>query len=217
MIAAILPLAARYAEALGEFPTASLFPEEASLVERAVEKRWREFAAGRALARQALKSLGVPALPIPCGEGREPRWPDGIVGSITHCAGYCAAAVAPAQAIRTVGIDAEPHAPLPDGVLRLVARIEEVAWIEARAGDPLCWDRILFSAKESIYKAWFPVYRRWLDFDDVSVIFDPPTARFRARLVNRWAACAGASIDCFEGRFLLSGTHVLTSTTVAAT
>ena len=55
------------------------------------------------------------------GAKREPLWPAGVVGSITHCDGYRAAAVARATDLATVGIDAEPHEPLPDGVLAAIA------------------------------------------------------------------------------------------------
>lgn len=73
---------------------AELFPEEAVAVASAVTKRREEFAAGRAAARRALAALGVPAAPLPRGERRAAVWPKGFVGSITHCAGFCAAAAA---------------------------------------------------------------------------------------------------------------------------
>nr|WP_284287855.1 hypothetical protein [Angustibacter aerolatus] len=73
------------------------------------------------LARQALRSLGVAPAPLPRGERGAPAWPLGVVGSITHCDGYRGAAVAAATECAAVGVDAEPAAPLPDGVLATVA------------------------------------------------------------------------------------------------
>lgn len=91
-----------------------LFPEEERVVARAVEKRRREFTTGRACARLALERLGIGAVAIPNGERGEPLWPSGVVGSITHCRGYCGCAVAKAGDVVVVGIDAEVHEPLPD-------------------------------------------------------------------------------------------------------
>ena len=86
-------------------------------------------------------------------------WPAGIRGSMTHCAGYAAAAVGPISRISAIGIDAEPDAPLPDGVLDLVATAAERdrLAVTPRKPDIPHWDRLLFSAKEAVYKAWFPL------------------------------------------------------------
>ena len=73
-----------------------LFPEEEALVAGAVTKRREEFAAGRNAARAALAGLGPPPCPLLRAGRRAPAWPQGIVGSITHCSGFCCAVVAPA-------------------------------------------------------------------------------------------------------------------------
>ena len=98
-------------------------------------------------------------------------WPDGVVGAITHCAGFRAAAVAWRAQVRTVGLDAEPHTALPDGVLEAVSDAGERALLErlAREQPEVRWDKILFSAKESVYKAWFPLTGRWLGFEDAEL------------------------------------------------
>ena len=83
--------------------------------------RRRDYATVRSCARACLGRLGYPPVPILPGVGGAPTWPAGIRGSMTHCAGYAAAAVGPTPRISTIGIDAEPDAPLPDGVLGLVA------------------------------------------------------------------------------------------------
>ena len=101
-----------------------------------------------------------------------------MVGSITHCAGYRACAVARAAHVAGVGIDAEPHAPLPAGVLGQIARPEERPLL-ARAGrtEPAVhWDRLLFCAKEAVYKVWFPLAACWLGFEDAVLTLDPATA-----------------------------------------
>ncbi len=78
---------------------------------------------------------------------------------MTHCAGYRAAAVARSRDLLTVGIDAEPHHVLPPNVLGYVALHEEQdRLIDLSAADSrICWDRILFCSKETVYKAWFPL------------------------------------------------------------
>jgi len=168
MIEEILPQGAVAVEAREDAIGAKLFPEEELVIDRAVEKRRREFTTARVCARAALQGLGYPAAPILNGERGEPLWPEGVVGSITHCQGYRACAVARSSEIVTLGIDAEPHEALPDGLLGDIARPEERPWLrrhEAELPD-VHWDRLLFSAKESVYKEWFPLAKRWLGFED---------------------------------------------------
>ncbi|GLW09199.1 4'-phosphopantetheinyl transferase [Microtetraspora sp. NBRC 13810] len=173
MLEEILPSSVRVAEAFGDEPAVALFPEEEALVARASGKRRGEFATARACARRALAGLGLPPVAIPAGEDGAPRWPDGVVGSMTHCRGYRAAAVALAGDVTTVGIDAEPALPLPPRILDKVAGPREQAML-ARLKDPsVCWDRLLFCVKEAVYKAWFPLTGSWLGFLDAVVELDP--------------------------------------------
>lgn len=125
MIEQLLPYGVAVSEVFGDVPQAHLYPEEARVVERAVEARRREFATGRWCARQALRRVGLPAAPILPGFDGAPEWPPSVLGSITHCAGYRAAVIARVGDAHMLGIDAEPNAPLPDGVLELIALPEE--------------------------------------------------------------------------------------------
>jgi hypothetical protein len=129
MIERILPADVSWAEAFADHPGAALFPAEEAIVAGAVDKRRREFTTARNCARNALAKLGVPPAPILTRERGAPQWPVGMVGSITHCAGYRAAAVARARDILTVGVDAEPNEPLPDGVLAAISLVSERAWL----------------------------------------------------------------------------------------
>ena len=101
---------------------------------------------------------------------------------MTHCAGYAAAAVGSSPAIVGIGIDAEPDAPLPDGVLQLVATPGEQDRLSPTQPGGPHWDRLLFSAKEAIYKAWFPVVGDWLDHQDAEIVFHPHNQSFTALL-----------------------------------
>jgi 4'-phosphopantetheinyl transferase EntD len=171
MIEKILPATVACVEAFDDPPDATLFAEEEKTIAAAVEKRRREYTTVRACARQALGALGLTPGPILSDEHGAPRWPVGIVGSMTHCDGYRAAAVARVTDVPVVGIDAEPHEPLPAGILEVVALDAELSKIAVlQAAEPTVrWDRLLFSAKESVYKAWFPLTRRWLGFEDADI------------------------------------------------
>src|SRR5215467_7349307 len=158
MIADILPAGVVAAESFGPSGDWKLYPGEAAAIATAGPGRRAEFAAGRAVARAALAGLGAPAGPVLPGRAGQPQWPDGVVGSITHCAGYRACAVGLARDMAAIGIDAEPCLALADGLLMAVAGDAERAWLTelSTAGQGTPWDRVLFSAKESVYKAWYP-------------------------------------------------------------
>lgn len=211
MIERLLPSAVSCEAVRQDDLRASLFPEEAALLKGAGDARRREFATARGCARAALERLGIASSPILRGARHEPLWPDGVVGSITHCRGYRAAAVASSKDIMTIGIDAEPAGPLPAGVERRVLGGDERLWLaSAPAGVP--WDRVIFSAKESVYKAWFPLTGRWLGFDDAVVTIDPEAGSFQATLL----------VDCLaplrrlDGRFLVEDGLVLTAIALPA-
>jgi 4'-phosphopantetheinyl transferase EntD len=192
-----------------------LFPVERAALGRAVETRRREFISGRACARLALKQLGAPVVAIPSGEQGEPRWPAGVVGSITHCQGYRACAAAWSQDVVSVGIDAEPNAPLPDGVLEEVAHGPELELARADV-DRVHVDRLLFSAKEAVYKAWFPLAARRLEFHDVELSLDLAGAEFSARLLAPGPVVDGATLTEFRGRWALEQGVVCTAVIVPA-
>jgi 4'-phosphopantetheinyl transferase EntD len=215
MIESLLPAGAVGHEVLGDAHVGSLFPEEEQLVARAVDKRKREFAVGRGCARRVLAELGFDAVPILSGEKREPLWPPGVLGSITHCHGYAAAVAARAGEVAVLGIDAEPDEPLPDGVLGVVSLPEERAWLDGVPGGGPRWDRMLFSAKESVYKAWFPLTGRWLGFEDARLTFSPGDGTFQADVLVAPAELDGRPVTGFAGRFLAANGLVLTAITAA--
>jgi len=184
----LLPKAA-CAEMRADVPESTLFPDEAAIVANAVAARRREFATARFCARRTLRELGFPDVPIVPDDDRAPVWPAGVVGSITHCAGYRAAAAARSDDLSGLGIDAEPHAALPQETRGLVLRDEERARLRILSlADPdVHWDRVAFCAKEAIYKAWFPLNREPLDYADVATSLDPGGA-FRGCLLVDSAA-----------------------------
>lgn len=210
MIEELLPSEVASVVAFGDDPSAYLLPEESAQLGWAVENRVREFATARMCARRALERLGVPPTAIMRGPHREPIWPSGIVGSITHCSGYRAAAVAAKSRVLTVGIDAEIHQELPTGVLAEVTSASERCRLAEHPGG-IHWDRLLFSAKESVYKAWFPVTGVWLDFEDVEVSFMPRKGAFCARLLVSPSVLVAGGLLGFTGRFMVRDGLVLTA------
>ncbi|MCI3238804.1 4'-phosphopantetheinyl transferase family protein [Streptomyces spinosisporus] len=203
---------------------APLYPEEAEVVAQAVPKRRREFALVRACARRAMDKLGVPPQPVLPGERGAPGWPAGLAGTMTHCDGYCAAALVRAADLASLGIDAEPHQPLPDGVLEAVSLPAEEARLRrlAQQHPAIHWDRLLFSAKESVYKAWFPLTRQWLEFTEadieVSVTPAPGTplhGTFQAELLVPGPLLGGSRLDRFEGRWTVQRGLVASAVAVA--
>jgi 4'-phosphopantetheinyl transferase EntD len=211
MIEDLLPCGVASVEMRHDDPLASLLPEESAQLGLAVESRAREFTTTRSCARRALTILGLPATPILRGPHREPLWPSGVVGSITHCEGYRAAVAARQSDILTVGIDAEIHDELPADVVEHVCKESEITWMFT-APKGIHWDRVLFSAKESVYKAWFPLTQRWLSFEDVVVTVDPAASTFYARLLVESPVIEGRTFTGFHGRFMVRKELVITVT-----
>jgi 4'-phosphopantetheinyl transferase EntD len=218
MIAELVPRVVVTEELFADPPDVVLFDAERAAVARAVEKRRREFGTVRHCARRALGALGHPPVPLLPGEGGAPQWPAGVVGSMTHCAGYRAAAVARSSQVCTVGIDAEPHDVLPDGVLSsIMLPAERTHLAELSATDrSICWDRLLFSCKEAVYKAWFPLTRRWLGFEEASVTLDPVRHTFSAHVLVPGPSVHGAQLQAFHGRWSVYDGLILAAITVLA-
>lgn len=209
-----MPAEVVVAETREDLLEVELFPEEVASMGQPVEKRRREFVTGRACARQALARLGLPPSPIATGPRGAPMWPAGVVGSITHCSGYRACAVARTEELASIGIDAEVHDVLPDGVLGSVSSARERQRLRALGGG-LHGDRMLFAAKEAVYKAWFPLTGRWLGFEDVDMTFDAADSAFSARLLVPGPVVDGVQLTHLDGRWHVDDGLVVTAVVVA--
>jgi 4'-phosphopantetheinyl transferase EntD len=218
MLAKILPSGVESAEVFGgECDDGELFGEEAALVAGATAKRRREFTGVRVCARLALARAGVRPAPIMPGPSGAPLWPSGIVGSMTHCHGYRAAAVGRADAFAAIGIDAEPHEVLPGAVLPRVASESERTGLAglAAVAPEIRWDRILFSAKESVFKAWSPATGRRLGFAGVEVVLDV-SGNFVAHLLVPGPMVGGRRVGTFDGFWAVERGLVATAVAVPA-
>jgi 4'-phosphopantetheinyl transferase EntD len=186
-----------------------LFPEERVHVERAVEKRRREFATGRVLARRLLGELGLVPSPILPAEDRSPIWPFGVVGSISHTIGVCAAVLARSEDARGIGVDVEARKALKPELHEMVLRPSEQAWLrglpEAERG---LYAMLVFSAKECTYKCQYPLTRVVLEFEEVELEIDRAAGRFSARILHREAA-ERAGVARLEGFYGFTEAAVL--------
>ena len=187
-----------------------LYPEEQECIRKAVPKRRREFTAGRLCAREVLFRLGVGNFPLLVGPGRAPLWPKNIVGSISHCHNLCVVVATNDKGIKGLGVDVEMAGPLEKSVLELVCTEKEKQWIADT--PPLIGSdmgKIIFSAKESLYKSLFSFTRKPLDFMDVQVVINTQTDEFDVELFNEQAAeCVKQYI--LRGHYFWSDDHVFT-------
>jgi 4'-phosphopantetheinyl transferase EntD len=220
LIESILPSGVVAAELFEDPPGLVPHPLEAPLVAKAVDKRKREFTSARHCARIAMGKLGVDPAPVMRGTSGAPQWPKGVVGSLTHCDGYRGAVLAYSMAVRSVGIDAEPHGALPDGVLEAVSLPKEREWLATADSTDVQWDRLLFCAKEATYKAWEPLTGRWLGFEDAHITFERTgsggeiSGTFHSELLVPGDVADGAPLTSFDGRWLISGGLILTAIAV---
>lgn len=159
---------------------APLWPGELPAAGSMSDKRLREFSAGRYCARAALADLGIEPVALPVGPGRAPVWPAGIVGSISHTDDIAIAVVARQAALRSLGIDVESSDPLGADLLPLVCRDEERIALRTTGPQLLDGAKLIFSAKESIYKCLWPLTGTFLEFHALGIRVDPVLQRFTA-------------------------------------
>jgi 4'-phosphopantetheinyl transferase EntD len=189
----------------------ALLPAEQALVARAVAARRREFATARACARRLLAELGIEGFALLRGADRAPLWPSGIAGSISHCHDLCVVAVAPREAARSLGVDVEPDEPLERELWPRLLTGRELAGLER--SEPASRGRLvrlLFSAKESVYKCVRGAGGPELGFHDVEIELAPREGGFAAA----WRASrAGAPVasGALRGAFAFRGRWVFTA------
>ena len=193
----------------GTFGADSLLPQEQQYLTRAVPKRVREFAAGRACARAGLSQLGYGSVALPMGADRAPQWPAGATGSITHTDGFCAAVVATTTQIRALGLDAERADCVRPHLWRRICTAEELATLQASdAQAAVAAATLLFSAKEAFYKCQYTLTRQWLGFADLSLSVRAGEFTVRA---TRALQITDLSPGPWHGHYLREGGLVITA------
>ncbi|MFI9024359.1 4'-phosphopantetheinyl transferase [Streptomyces sp. NPDC053560] len=166
LVADIVPAGVEVAESTCDV-SSGVTERELESLGWAVAARRAEFVTGRALAREALSAVGAPATDLVRTATGAPAWPQGFTGSITHCSGYRAAAVAARRDVRALGIDAEPHRPLANELVAAIATLgERHGWPVA----PGLWpETVAFSAKEAACKALYGLGAGLLDFAQLHI------------------------------------------------
>ena len=219
----LLPGGVVAADMRGSGDVADLWPAEAECVQRAVPKRMREFAAGRACARHALRELGIEDFALLAAHDRQPIWPSSIVGSITHTTGYCAAAVAPRRLLAGIGIDSEQVDQVGRELWDTICRPEEASWRDTLPAEQRqAAAALLFCAKEAFYKYQYPLSGEWLDFHDLRVepmewgMGGMRSGQFTVRATRRILAEARSQWPVV-GRFLFHETFVTAAVAVPET
>ena len=184
------------------------FEIEANYYKNVAPKRKFEFIAGRKCARKALAHFGVPPCPIPIGTNREPIWPPGFVGSITHCEGFIAAAVAKSSDYLSLGIDAEQNRHIPTEIENMILTEPEMKFIQEQpSGETI--SLLIFSAKESIYKCTYPLVKQYIDFLDVDIVIEMAEKRILGKYPPYVTNKIG--LKTIEGGYWRDKSHLLTA------
>lgn len=184
-----------------------LLPAEAKIVERAVAKRRADFSTGRYCARQALGSFVNTPQQILQGKGKEPLWPDGIVGSISHAQGLAGAVVARQNDIAAIGMDIETIGGVQPDMWNLLFHANEQELIHSKQADADIWATLLFSLKESFYKLQYPHTTLFIDFTDMLVSEDNGRLSFSS--VNPQNDLSVVDLHNIEIHWTITGDHLI--------
>ena len=195
-----------------------LYEPEATVCKNFSRKREVEFAGGRLCARRALEDLGVRDFPLLVNPDRTVRWPESVVGSITHTQSFCGVALAGRQFSKAIGVDAEVRGRVSNDLWPIILTPAESALLDDLPdNEKVTFAALTFSAKEAFYKCQFSLTGAWLDFDDVEVAFDWESAnRGSFRVTQRLPVKSNFPDARFSGRFRIEGELVATGVFVPA-
>jgi 4'-phosphopantetheinyl transferase EntD len=194
----------------------ALMPQERIFVEAAVEKRQREFATARVLARRLLADYGIRQYPLLNDDDRVPVWPEGFVGSISHCDDCCAVALlGKSENTISIGIDVEPDTAINPDLWSSFATDNELCWIKSGANtSPGRLAHLLFSAKEAAYKCIFPITRKLIGFHDIEIEFDLEGSFFYPAILDK-DLTSFLNSSRLSGRFRLTDGFILTCSSMS--
>jgi 4'-phosphopantetheinyl transferase EntD len=212
-LAALYPPGVAVCVAASDTALDALLPEELTGTARFVPARLADYRRGRHCARRALAALGLSAGAIPFGRSREPVWPTGVVGSITHAGGVAAAAVARASDWRGLGLDLEDDAPLDAELVERICTPRETASFAASGLAGALAAKLSFCCKEAAYKALWPVLRRFLDFHQLEICWQ---ADRRFTVVAQGEGCPPELATALDGRWCPSGRWLAAAAWLAA-
>ncbi|MEM9522566.1 MAG: 4'-phosphopantetheinyl transferase superfamily protein [Pseudomonadota bacterium] len=181
------------------------------VLEKAVTKRRAEFLAGRVLAKLALRTLGRFETDIPIGSDRAPVWPDGSAGSISHTRDRCVCLALPGTAFYPgVDVEALARGREVEAILQTVVNARERAIIEAPTSlSAALRVTLVFSAKETLFKALYPIVRCSFGFDSAELCAPPAEGRLGLRLTRPLHPSLRVG-QIYDVRFIATSDHVLT-------
>ena len=185
----------------------ALAPAERAQLGDVCEKRKAEYSAGRNQSRRLIAALTGTVEPLLAGNYRQPLWPAGITGSISHSDDFCAVAVARDTTIQDLGIDVETFENLDPAVEELVLTPAEYGITRDLPG----WaSKLIFSIKESNYKCCYHRVRAFIDFKQCEVALDINTQTYTSRI-----KCNDADGEplflLVRGGWLIESGHIFTS------
>ncbi len=198
-----------------------LVAAEEALIARAVDKRKREFRAGRHSAHSLFDRLNISCTELLKGQQREPAWPQDWVGSISHTDGFCGLVLAAKSRFQSIGFDVEQATPLKEEIFTMICRPEEldhIAALQLKSGQKFAsvpFDKLVFSAKESVHKTYFPLNYHTLDFLDARIEFEPEEQAFSAWIINP-EPTPKKPILKLKGRYCVDSERVATLITLPA-
>ena len=131
------------------------------------------FSSGRRCVRAAQDAIALARFPVGRA-GKEPIWPSGCVGSISHSSSVAVAVVS--KSLAGIGLDIESANRVTEKIWPTVFTKNEQTWL-SRAPS-FCAD-VMFSAKEAGYKAIFPSGRKFIGFHDAEIHLDLSRQQFR--------------------------------------
>ncbi|MBW1902619.1 MAG: 4'-phosphopantetheinyl transferase superfamily protein [Deltaproteobacteria bacterium] len=188
-----------------------LFPDEEVLIARAVEKRRKEFTAGRTCLRNVLAKLGVSNGPILQNKMRSPQIPQGYTATITHSGELCAAAAVKKGEIEAIGIDVEEHSALEPNIEKMILVPNEQMMINDLPNrGSVHWEKVIFSAKESFYKAYFQITEQYLDYLEAEFLIEPENQRLSCHLLIP-SPVSDLEGRTFQGKYKIADGYVFTA------
>ncbi len=198
----------------GSIITSEVHPTEINLLQDASNQRKTEFLQGRNCAHIAMQMLEYHEhQAILIGENREPVWPKSLIGSITHCEGYCAAAVAFKTNFRGIGIDVEVNTPLDNKLISTTQTQSEIIKNQQlqkeNVNKLVCLNKIIFSAKESAFKFFYPLVQHYIKFKDIEINIDFTTKSFYVTLLQP-ELISKVNILTLIGKFDYDALHIVT-------
>lgn len=180
---------------------------ESEIVGKASDQRKRHFSTGRLCAKKALEGLGFLDIEILRGVDKEPLWPNGVVGSISHSSKLAGAVVAKSDTLVSVGLDIEMIGGVSAEMWDVLFNEQEQKILNSLDKiQPDLFTTLFFSIKESFYKFQHPLTKLFLDFKDVEIHYHDGKFTLSADKLKNYGA---VSLDLLKIQWAVFNDHVV--------